>query len=59
MSVFAETPFADFGGQVSVDDGWINVPEADCDEGLWVKRPSGCVEAVKVDKAPPNWTVIK
>ena len=59
MSVFAETPFADFGSQAVINDGWIGVPEDDCDNSGWVKIEAQYAEAEKIDKTESEWTVIK
>ena len=59
LSVFAEPTFADFGGKVTVDTGWLDVIKDPCDEDMWVTPRVNHVDASKVDKQPPNWTAIK
>jgi hypothetical protein len=59
LSVFAEPTFADLGGKVTVDSGWLDVIKDPCDEEIWVKQRVNHADAIMVDKQPPNWTVIK
>ena len=59
LSVFADPTFADLGGKVTVDNGWLDVITYPCEKEIWVKRGSDCEELTKVDKNPSNWTVIK
>ena len=59
LSVFAEPTFADLGGKVTVDTGWLDVIKDPCEEEMWVKQGINYAEASKIDKQPSNWTVIK
>ena len=59
LSVFAEPTFADLGGKVTVDTGWLDVIKDPCEKEMWVKRGSDCGEYAEIDKTPSNWTVIK
>ena len=59
QAIFGDVTFADIGESLLLEGGWLDVIKDPCEEGMWVKRGSDCVEYTKIDKKPSNWTVIK